>query len=61
LEAEIGRIVAQSQAEQIARETLISKVATAKWTGGVVQATQFHEKKKVLTCALKQLYYNCPN
>jgi hypothetical protein len=40
LGAEIGRIETRSQPRQIVHETSISKITTAKWTGGVTQAVK---------------------
>jgi hypothetical protein len=40
LEAEIRRIMGQSQSKQIVHETPISKITKAKWTGGVAQAVE---------------------
>jgi hypothetical protein len=39
-EAEIGRIMIQSQPGQIVCETPISKMIKAKWTGGVAQVVE---------------------
>jgi hypothetical protein len=39
-EAEIGRIVVQGQPGQIVHKTTISKITTAKWTGGVAQVVE---------------------
>jgi hypothetical protein len=39
-DAEIWRIEVHSQPWQIIHETSISKITTAKWTGGVAQAVE---------------------
>jgi hypothetical protein len=39
-EAEIERIEAEGQPEQIVQETPISKITRAKWTGGMAQIVE---------------------
>jgi hypothetical protein len=39
-EAETERIMVQSQPGKIVHEILSSKIASAKWTGGVAQAVE---------------------
>jgi hypothetical protein len=40
-EAEIWRMVVQDLPRQIAHKSTISKIGTAKWTGGVVQVVLY--------------------
>jgi hypothetical protein len=51
-EADIGRIVVQSQPGQIICETPISKITRGKWTVGVAQVVEY------LLCKCKALSSN---